>query len=564
MGRFFSDKVETAIHCIYYDLAAGRGQEGFRLLQEACALGDADAYCLLARCLYGQEYTWVGHNFPVDEEKGDELLRESVLRGSALGTLIAMRSGVMNSELEEAMPFENLKEAFDIVVKMAIEGSAFCRMVIGNIYYWGDFLEIEGIDPETFDSDEDFENFVHENILKCEYWYKSALEGGVATAGANLTLMYLDGIEDVIEPQPEKARELNRRYAQKGYPNYLYFYACDLYDDDKFEEAFPFFCRAADAGEPRAYFFVGYYYELGYGVPKNDELAAEYYLKCLHSNIPVKTGCYNRLGAMYFEGRGVEEDYDKAFRLLKMADDSGTTGNWGAYYLGYCYTYGCGTEQNYALARKYLESIDWDCPNAWFLLGWLYCNGEGGKEDIAKGVAYLQKAGDLPQAQKELKNYKKNLFGKWVRRDTGETLLRGLASLMGGEKKPAPQLPQPSKNLKWTLVIGTRFGYDDTPEPAYPQVEKALRSLTTEPDKYVMLEQQNPQNPEEYWFIVCVVSARGNANDEYTVEISFPKDGKAELWATTVKYLTDALPYFAAAYRHDKIDFSGFEKREDD
>ena len=67
MGRFFSDKVETAIRYIYYDLGAQHGQDGFRLLQEACREGDADAYCLLARCLYGQEYTWLGHDFPVDE-----------------------------------------------------------------------------------------------------------------------------------------------------------------------------------------------------------------------------------------------------------------------------------------------------------------------------------------------------------------------------------------------------------------------------------------------------------------------------------------------------------------
>ena len=29
MERFFSDRVETALKYIYYDLAAGRGQEGF-------------------------------------------------------------------------------------------------------------------------------------------------------------------------------------------------------------------------------------------------------------------------------------------------------------------------------------------------------------------------------------------------------------------------------------------------------------------------------------------------------------------------------------------------------
>ena len=37
MGHFFSDKVETAIRYIYYDLGAQRGQEGFRLLQEHAA-----------------------------------------------------------------------------------------------------------------------------------------------------------------------------------------------------------------------------------------------------------------------------------------------------------------------------------------------------------------------------------------------------------------------------------------------------------------------------------------------------------------------------------------------
>ena len=57
VGRFFSDRVETALKYIYYDMGAGRGQEGFQLLQQAVWDGDADACCLLARCLYGPEYT---------------------------------------------------------------------------------------------------------------------------------------------------------------------------------------------------------------------------------------------------------------------------------------------------------------------------------------------------------------------------------------------------------------------------------------------------------------------------------------------------------------------------
>lgn len=36
--------------------------------------------------------------------------------------------------------------------------------------------------------------------------------------------------------------------------------------------------------------------------------------------------------------------------------------------------------------------------------------------DIAKGVEYLQKAGDYVEVKEELRHYKKTFFGKWVRR----------------------------------------------------------------------------------------------------------------------------------------------------
>ena len=111
MGRFFSDRVETALKDIYYDLAAGRGEEGFRLLQEAAPDGDARACFLLTRCLYGPEYTWPGHNFPVDGRAGDQLMRRSVEAGSAMGALLSLRSGVMDRRLAQTMPL-TLREAF--------------------------------------------------------------------------------------------------------------------------------------------------------------------------------------------------------------------------------------------------------------------------------------------------------------------------------------------------------------------------------------------------------------------------------------------------------------------
>ena len=50
------------------------------------------------------------------------------------------------------------------------------------------------------------------------------------------------------------------------------------------------------------------------------------------------------------------------------------------------------------------------------MLGVIYARGLGVAEDIPKGVAHLQKAASHTEAKEELLNYKKTLFGKWVRR----------------------------------------------------------------------------------------------------------------------------------------------------
>ena len=61
----------------------------------------------------------------------------------------------------------------------------------------------------------------------------------------------------------------------------------------------------------------------------------------------------------------------------------------------------------------------------------------------------------------------------------------------------------------------------------------------------------------------CSVYARSKDNDIYLIEVAFPHNGGTEFWQKTVKYLTDALPYFDAAYHHKIIDFTGFEKQEE-
>ena len=154
MGRFFSDVVEQALRDIYYDMASGHGQESFRRLEEASEAGDGDASALLARCLCGYQYTWAGHGFPEDDHRAVKLMHQSVDQGSAIGVLLSLRSGELAPWREKKMPFSSLQEAFDIVLAKAEGGDAFCQYTIGNVYFWWDFLRIEGKNKESFPNEE--------------------------------------------------------------------------------------------------------------------------------------------------------------------------------------------------------------------------------------------------------------------------------------------------------------------------------------------------------------------------------------------------------------------------
>ena len=85
MGVCFSDEVEQALRYIYYDLRAGKGKEGFALLEKASAAGDGDASCILGRCYCGPQYVWGGHGFPEDDHLAVKLMHQSGQRAGRAG-----------------------------------------------------------------------------------------------------------------------------------------------------------------------------------------------------------------------------------------------------------------------------------------------------------------------------------------------------------------------------------------------------------------------------------------------------------------------------------------------
>lgn len=414
MGKYFSDPVEQALRYIYYQDRQGKGKEGFRLLEEAAAAGDVDASYFLARCLCGSQYVWSGHGFPEDEERATQLLHQTVEQGSAMAALTCLRTGDMTPSLEKKMPFASLQEAFQIVLDKAERGEPFCQYVIGNVYFWGDFIRIEGKGAESFPSKDAFRDYVIQNISKCEDWFIKAYRGGVHFAGNNLNSYYTKGEPGLIPPQPEKAEGLFRIGAEGGHPLHQYFWAQELEKAGKKEEALRWYREAAEGGKVDCWYNVGKAYELGEGAPQDYAYAVRCYERALNDpNSSV--GSHNRLGSLYYEGKGVPQDYAKAYQLISWAYQEGKT-SWSLDYLGKCCFYGRGTQQDYQKAREYLEQIDWNDWEVSYLLGCIYARGLGVPADIKKGVEYLQKAGNHPEAKEELLRYKKTLFGKWVQR----------------------------------------------------------------------------------------------------------------------------------------------------
>lgn len=415
MAATLSSEVKQALQDIYYNERTGRGQQALALLERASEAGDGDASCVLARCYCGYQYVWLGHGFPEDDEKATMLLHRSVEQGSALGVLVALRSGELTPSVQKKMPFSSLQEAFDAAVELAEGGDAFAQYVVGNSYFWWDFLRIQNKGKDSFPDHAAFKAYLKEQISKCEDWFWKALRGGIYFAANNLNKYYREGDEDIIAPQPEKAKDLYKIGAECGHPLQQSIYADELKKAERFEEALHWYKEAAEGGNPGDWFEVGFMYWEGKGTQKDQAYAVSCYEKELAKN-PDHMGGNNHLGRAYYLGQGVPQDYAKAFHYLSIAHDKKGS-KWGAFYLATMSFNGWGTPQDYGKALRFLNEVDWQNNEADYMRGFIYARGLGGvPEDIKKGVEYLQKAGNLSKAKEELLHYKKTLFGKWVRR----------------------------------------------------------------------------------------------------------------------------------------------------
>ena len=146
----------------------------------------------------------------------------------------------------------------------------------------------------------------------------------------------------------------------------------------------------ANAGDISACAYLGKMYYEGTGVAQNYNEAFKWFQKAADKGIDDACAYF---GKMYYEGTGVAQNYNEAFKCFQKAADNGVT---GAYtWLGVMYYDGQGVAQNYEKAFLWTKkAAENGAANAYVGLGVMYCNGQGVVQNYNEAFKWYQKAAD--------------------------------------------------------------------------------------------------------------------------------------------------------------------------
>ena len=351
MAQYFTDRLEKVFHMIFMSYNQQTAQEGLRLLESIVnnqssitkpsqyelrnattvqgSTGEStseevyrnsfspeerelgDAYALLARVYAGPRFTWAESGFPEDNMRTYQCLHDSIRRHSPIGTLQALRiAGSITPTVRRDMQL-SFDDAFRVVFDYAQKNDAYCQYIIGNVFFWGDYHTItpakqllapdkasfgqrlqrvlqskslrEGI--ATLRGTADEETLQAKSREYAKLWFKKALEQGLAMFQGNLRNIYID------EGDYENARRVARSAAELGNPTMMLYTGLDHHEKGEFTEAFTWFTKGAELGQPECIAeLADYYYHfyeqpaLRAAIPYNSIKATELYQRAATKN----------------------------------------------------------------------------------------------------------------------------------------------------------------------------------------------------------------------------------------------------------------------------------------
>ena len=156
------------------------------------------------------------------------------------------------------------------------------------------------------------------------------------------------------------------------------------------EEAFKYFERSAENGDPDGDQNLGGCYWFGLGVKQDYSQAVKWFKKPAALG---RVGPQYCLANAYYSGLGVEKDYEKAFKWYQKSADQGNSD--AEYGLGNCFYYGQGVPRDFFQAFEWFQKSA-DQGNAYgeYGVGECYLNGQGVSRDYAQAMRWYQKSAD--------------------------------------------------------------------------------------------------------------------------------------------------------------------------
>ena len=392
----YSKAVKTAVKLIWSSFDREKIRQGYAMLMQAAQQGDADALAFIARCFMGEEYVWAQAGFKADEANASKLMRKSAMMGSATGVLCAARSGNLTPSVERGMPFASFKDAFEEILGQAQRGDAFCCYMVGNVYYWGDYLRVDPGFAKQFKDTQEYDAWAYPIARE---WYERSFDGGLCAGWGNYANIRKSGLCDI-------PTDIYERYYQKladispviccNYGYYLRTGKGDSYG------GLLRYVEAARRGDPQGAYNAGHVYEAGEEVEENIGLAYQFYE--MAANGGLAAGQFE-MGYYHYEGCGdAEQDYAQAFDWFEKAYENPKcapdTKAQCAAYLGICYQSGLGVVQDDDMAFELLEEAEEGRDSLWeailgsvlCALGVAYASGRGTEEDIERGCQYFEEA----------------------------------------------------------------------------------------------------------------------------------------------------------------------------
>lgn len=397
-GRY-SKAVETAVKLIWSSFDRESIRKGYAMLVQAAQQGDADALAFIARCFMGEEYVWPQAGFKADDANASKLMQKSAIKGSATGVLCAARSGNLTPSVEREMPFASFKEAFEEILGQAEGGDAFCCYMVGNVYYWGDYLRADPGLARQFKDTQEYNAWAYPIARE---WYERSFDKGLCAGWGNYVNIRKSGLCDIPTDVYEKYYQLLADISPVICCNYGYYLRTDKSDS---YGGLLRYMEAALKGDPTGAYNAGHVYEAGEEVEENIGLA--YQLFEIAARGGFAAGQFE-MGYYHFEGCGdAEQDYALAFDWFEKAYENpkcaADTKAQCAAYLGICYQSGLGVVQDEEVALEFLKEAEEGKDNLWEsilgdvlnALGVAYAFGKGAEEDIKLGYQYFENAARL-------------------------------------------------------------------------------------------------------------------------------------------------------------------------